>query len=52
MKKYFYQIAALVMLMLVGVSCEEGNDNWRVITAVQQGTYIAGDATIYSAVAS
>lgn len=52
MKKYFYQIAALVMLMLVGVSCEEGNDNWRVISAVQQGTYVAGDATIYSAVAS
>lgn len=51
MKKYFYQIAALVMLMLVGVSCEEGNDNWRVITDAQQGTYIAGDATIYSAVA-
>lgn len=52
MKKYFYHIAALLMLMLAGAGCEEGNDNWRVIEAVQSGIYVAGDATIYSAVAS
>lgn len=52
MKKYFFNIAALLMLMLAGAGCEEGNDSWRVIEVVEQGTYVAGDATIYSAVAS
>lgn len=52
MKKYFFNIAALLMLMLAGAGCEEGNDSWRVIEVVEQGAYVAGDATIYSAVAS
>lgn len=40
------------MLLAVGTSCEEGNDNWKVITAVPTGLYITGDATIYSAAAT
>ena len=46
MKKYFFNIAALLMLMLAGAGCEEGNDSWRVIEVVEQGAYVAGDATI------
>ena len=48
MKKVFEYIATLLLLLAVGTSCEEGNDNWKVITAVPTGLYITGDATIYS----
>ena len=34
MKKVFEYIATLLLLLAVGTSCEEGNDNWKVITAV------------------
>ena len=47
MKKVFEYIATLLLLLAVGTSCEEGNDNWKVITAVPTGLYITGDATIY-----
>lgn len=46
MKKVFEYIATLLLLLAVGTSCEEGNDNWKVITAVPTGLYITGDATI------
>ena len=41
MKKVFEYIATLLLLLAVGTSCEEGNDNWKVITAVPTGLYIA-----------
>lgn len=49
MKKIIQYATTLLLLMVVGISCEEGNDNWRIITDVQPGLYISGDATIYSA---
>lgn len=52
MKRIFQYMATLLLLLVVGTSCEEGNDNWRIITAIQTGTYIVGDATIYSAAAT
>ena len=42
MKKVFEYIATLLLLLAVGTSCEEGNDNWKVITAVPTGLYING----------
>ncbi len=44
----------MAILLLVGftVSSCEDNDNWRIITDLQEGVYIAGDATVYSATAS
>lgn len=51
MKKIFQYMAALLLILTVGSSCED-NDNWTIVTAVQPGTYITGDALIYSAVAS
>lgn len=52
MKTVFKHISALVLLLMVLAGCEEGNDNWTIIKDVQPGTYITGDATIYSAVAT
>ncbi len=49
MKKIIQYATTLLLLLVVGTSCEEGNDNWRIITDVQPGLYISGDATIYSA---
>lgn len=51
MKKIVQYIVTLLLLLIVGTSCED-NANWRIITDVQQGTYITGTATIYSAVAT
>ena len=47
MKKIFQYMTTLLLLLVVGTSCEEGNDNWRIITDAQPGAYITGDATIY-----
>ena len=52
MKKVFQYMTTLLLLLVVGTSCEEGNDNWRIITDAQPGAYITGDATIYSATAT
>lgn len=52
MKKIFQYVTTLLLLLVIGTSCEEGNDNWRIITEAQTGTYITGDATIYSATAT
>lgn len=52
MKKIFQYMTTLLLLLVVGTSCEEGNDNWRIITDAQPGAYITGDATIYSATAT
>lgn len=32
MKKVFQYMTTLLLLLVVGTSCEEGNDNWRIIT--------------------
>lgn len=52
MKRIFQYMATFLLLLVVGTSCEEGNDNWRIITDAQPGAYITGDATIYSATAT
>lgn len=52
MKTIFKYISALMLFLIVFSGCEEGNDNWTIIKDVQPGTYITGDATIYSAVAT
>ena len=52
MKKIFQYLSTLLLILMVGTSCEEGNDNWRIITEAQTGSYIVGDATIYSAAAT
>lgn len=52
MKRIFQYMATLLFLLAMGTSCEEGNDNWRVITKAQPGAYIIGDATVYSATAT
>ena len=35
MKKIFQYMTTLLLLLVVGTSCEEGNDNWRIITDAQ-----------------
>ena len=30
MKKIFQYMTTLLLLLVVGTSCEEGNDNWRI----------------------
>lgn len=38
---------AFLLLILTAVSCSD-NDNWTIVTDVQPGIYISGDATVYS----
>lgn len=52
MKRIFQYMATFLFLLAVGTGCEEGNNNWRVITKAQPGAYIVGDATVYSATAT
>ena len=40
MKKVFEYIATLLLLLAVGTSCEEGNDNW-------EGDYGCSDRIVY-----
>lgn len=51
MKKIFRYMAILLLVGFTASSCED-NDNWRIITDLQEGVYVAGDATVYSATAS
>lgn len=51
MKNIFRYISILLFIGFAASSCED-NENWRIITDLQQGVYIAGDATVYSATAS
>lgn len=51
MKRIFRYMAILLLVGFTASSCED-NDNWRIITDLQEGVYIAGDATVYSATAS
>lgn len=46
MKKISKQIA-LLLLAIVAVSCSD-NKNWTIVTDIQPGIYITGDATVYS----
>lgn len=52
MRKIVEYMSTLLLLLVVGTGCEEGNDNWKIITSIPEGTYITGDATIYSATAT
>lgn len=51
MKRIFQYISVCLLLVVTGTSCED-NDNWRIISTLQEGVYVAGDATVYSATAS
>ncbi len=52
MKKYISILLATLFVGFTSVSCDGDPDNWRVVENTQAGVYVAGDATIYSAVAS
>lgn len=45
-------MSAFLLLLVIAAGCEEGNDNWKIITTVPEGVYVTGDATIYSAAAT
>ncbi len=51
MKKIFQYIATLILPLIVLAGCED-NENWKIITDIQPGTYVTGEALIYSAVAT
>ncbi|MDR0658607.1 MAG: SusF/SusE family outer membrane protein [Mediterranea sp.] len=51
MKKIFQYMTAFLLILTVGSGCED-NDNWKIVTDVQPGVYVTGDALIYSAVAT
>lgn len=46
MKKISKYIA-LLLLAIVAVSCSD-NENWTIVTDIQPGVYITGNATVYS----
>ncbi len=50
MKKMIRYMSALLLLFVTITGCED-NANWTIVTDVQPGTYISGDATVYSSVA-
>ena len=52
MKKYISILLAILFIGFTNMSCSEDPDNWRIVESTQAGVYVAGDATIYSAVAS
>lgn len=49
--KKLIQYILVVMLSFLAITACQDNENWTIITDVQQGNYIAGDATVFSAVA-
>ncbi len=51
MKNVLKYLSAALLLIVIGSSCKD-NDNWVILDDVQPGSYITGDATIYSAAAS
>lgn len=51
MKRIFQYIAAFILPLVMVTGCSD-NENWRIITDVQPGTYVTGEALIYSAVAT
>jgi hypothetical protein len=50
MKKIIQYISTVVFSLLAIAACQD-NENWKIITEVQPGSYVAGTATVYSAVA-
>ena len=46
MKKISKYIA-LLLLAIIAVSCSD-NENWTIVTDIQPGVYITGDATVFS----
>ena len=46
MKKISKYIA-LLLLAIIAVSCSD-NENWTIVTDIQPGVYVTGDATVYS----
>ncbi|MDR2466909.1 MAG: SusF/SusE family outer membrane protein [Prevotellaceae bacterium] len=50
MKNISINILAAALLLLLAAGCRD-NENWKIVTDIQQGFYVAGEATVYSAVA-
>jgi hypothetical protein len=50
MKKVIKYMSALLLLFVAITGCQDFKD-WTIVTDVQPGTYIAGDATVYSSIA-
>jgi hypothetical protein len=50
MKKIIRNMLVVLLSFLAVTACQD-NENWKIITDVQPGSYIAGTATVYSAVA-
>jgi hypothetical protein len=50
MKKIIQYTSVVLLLILATAACQD-NENWTIITNIQQGTYVSGTATVYSAVA-
>ena len=50
MKNIYPNILTAALSLLLAVACRD-NENWKIVTDVQQGFYLAGEATIYSSVA-
>jgi hypothetical protein len=50
MKKIIQYMSVILLSVLAITACQD-NENWTIVTDVQPGTYIAGSATVYSAVA-
>lgn len=51
MKKIFQYLTGFLLILIIGSGCED-NENWKIVSDTQPGTYITGDALIYSAVAT
>lgn len=47
MKNILSYISAFILILLSATSCED-NENWKIVTEAQPGTYIVGTATIFS----
>jgi hypothetical protein len=50
MKNISPNILTVALLLLLAAGCQD-NENWKIVTDVKQGFYVAGEATIYSSVA-
>lgn len=50
MKKIVRYMLAVVLPLIAITACQD-NENWKITTDVQPGSYIAGTATVYSAIA-
>jgi hypothetical protein len=51
MKKTIRYMLAVLLPLIALTACRD-NENWKIITDVQPGSYVAGTATVYSALAT